>query len=90
MPPGKSAPLVEPAIGAACRQPVIGGHFGDRQLNTIRNRRVAVGIVTTLATVNVEQLTGHAGRIDSAGLGILEFVPAALATTIAEGFPLGP
>jgi hypothetical protein len=48
-----------------------------------------VAIVLAARRAEVEQLAGDVGRIDLAGVLVLDLVQAALAAAVAERFPFG-
>lgn len=88
MPVGKRFIVRAEAIGAGTRQPgdlldIAGGEpdaFGDIG--------AAMLVVAAEAGLTIEQATGNIGRIEIAGVLILDLVQAAFAAAVAQRFPL--
>ena len=88
MPVGQRLAFAAQAIGAGRRQPVELVELGRVELHAIGDLRLRLRIIGAAAVAPVEQFAGDVGRVELAGLLILELVQAAAAAAVAQRFPL--
>src|SRR5690625_1859084 len=90
MPISEAPPLMQAAIGTACRHPacILVDVFG-REHDTARHEHPPERILSAAPRCAVEQAAGHIGIMDPARIPILELQHAAFAAAIAERLPFG-
>lgn len=77
------------AVSAGLGKPAEFRHGVGRQLDAGAVDMGSGFVNPAAAGFQIEVFTRHGGDVDGAGIGIFEFLHAAEATAIAQGFPLG-
>ena len=88
MPVGQRFASFAQHISAGRRQPFETADFALGQPQTVGHERSPVLVVATLRRLHIEQFARDIGRINPAGVVILDLVQAAFAATVAKRLPL--
>ena len=88
MPPEKRLSLRKQPIRTGLGHPAQFCDVGCCYFHAVGHIALSIGVIAALAGIVVEKPTGHIRERVFAGVGILQLEQAALATTVAERFPL--
>ncbi|MCY1177168.1 hypothetical protein D9M73_174650 [compost metagenome] len=87
MPQRQVLAFADQAIAAGRWQPFEFVGLARRELDTVRHRVTAVGIVRALAGFQVQQLAGDACVIDAVVVFVFKLLQAAQSTAVAQRLP---
>ena len=88
MPIGQGVARFAQDISAGRWQPFEVGNFSARQSQAVGHQRTAITVIRALAGLQVEQLARDIGRVNPAGILILDLVQTAFSAAIAQSLPL--